>query len=140
MREAEGGGMLLYLMIFFVTTIMLVFVGILAYTKAYKAKNRIIEIVESYDCGDFGEWKTGTKAITLEIKDSLKDMGYQIADRNYKGENLGTGYKFNISYTPANRGGYYKVTTFIHLDFPIVGNIVNMAVSGETKIMNKNCS
>ena len=34
-------------------------------------------------------------------------------------------------------GNYYVVVTFIHFEFPVIGDILTFPVYGETKILNK---
>ena len=48
MRESLGGSMLLNLVVIFTGLIIIFFVGILSYSKAYRVKNRIVEIIEKY--------------------------------------------------------------------------------------------
>ena len=47
MRESLGGSMLLNLVVIFTGLIIIFFVGILSYSKAYRVKNRIVEIIAS---------------------------------------------------------------------------------------------
>ena len=42
MKDAVGGSLLLNLVIIFTSIVILLFVGVLAYAKAYKVKNKII--------------------------------------------------------------------------------------------------
>lgn len=136
MKAALGGGFLLNIVIFIVAIVMLLFVGVLAYSKAYRIKDRIIEVVENND-------GYTDDAITM-INEDLKASGYMTTSKkNCKKvdgfNNLNeTSYNYCI-YGPfsANNGVYYKVITYVHFDFPLVGGIVNIPVNGETKILGK---
>ena len=45
MKASIGGSMLLYIVLFFVSVVILFFVGIISYNKAYRVKNRIVNII-----------------------------------------------------------------------------------------------
>lgn len=136
MREATGSSMLLYIVVFFAGIVILFFAGILTYSKAYKAKNRIIEVIEEY-----GTYNTNTKEV---ISSSLKYMGYQIGEcpqnqnfgSKYSLVSTGEGYKYCVYYSSYEK--IYKVITYVHFDFPIIGNSINIGVAGETKVLGKN--
>ena len=40
-----------------------------------------------------------------------------------------------IKELTSDRGKYYRVTTYVSFDFPIIGQITNFPVSGETKVI-----
>ena len=46
MRDAVGGSILLNIVIIFLSLVIVFFAGIMAYSKAYKVKNRIIEFIK----------------------------------------------------------------------------------------------
>lgn len=135
MREAIGSSLLLNIVVVFVSLIILFFVGILSYTKAYKAKNRIIDVIEKY--GTYSEVPE-TQDAGDEIVSSLSEMGYQLGNcKNTSGNLNNTGYKYCVHRVDASEGYYYKVTTYIQFYFPIIGDLFNPPVSGETKILGK---
>lgn len=131
LREAIGNSLLFNLVIVFVALVILFFVGILAYSKAYRVKNRIIETIEKY-----GDYYTAIE----EIETDLKTMGYSSAfNSNCSDDNLNTStYKYCIYYKESGDSSYYyKVVTYVHFDFPIIGDFVTFPVHGETKILGK---
>ncbi len=138
MREAIGSSLLLSIVVVFIGLIILFFVGILSYSKAYKAKNRIVEIIEKYE--------TYNSLAISEIDDSLSNMGYQLGackDEDKKdGENSNinsSGYKYCIYKIEDSDGSYYyKVKTYVQFYFPIIGELFNPPVQSETKILKKN--
>ena len=145
MREAVGNSSLLYLVVIFTGIVILFFVGILSYSKAYRVKNRIIEIVEKYGYYDNSE----NSPVISEINDSLSNMGYTISNtdtcsntlRNYeegKAQKIHTtGYKYCIYEIASNGSKYYVVVSYVNFNFPVIGNMINIPVYGETKMLGK---
>ena len=74
MRESLGGSMLLNLVVIFTSLIIVVFIGILSYSKAYKIKNRIVELIEKY--GVYEEKSSEDTYVELEINPDLSAAGY----------------------------------------------------------------
>lgn len=154
MREAVGGSLLMNLVVIFVGIIIIFFVGILTYSKAYRVKNRIVEIVEKY--GNYNN------LVVNEISSDLKAAGYNASKptkcsdiRNnlingetakYKKDNLSgnlnkSGYNycvFEVTDNSLNENGkYYVVVTFVHFEFPVIGDLLTIPVYSETKILGK---
>lgn len=148
MKEAIGGSGLLYIVIIIVSVVVLLFVGILSYSKAYRVKNRIIEVVEKY--GDYND--TAKKAINQE----LSRMGYNtfFGDfcssgrvTNHISEmglnpnevinlNSSDGYNYCIfELNKTNNGKYYVIVSFVHFEIPLIGEMLTIPVYGETKIL-----
>ena len=94
MRSAIGNSLLLKFALIFIGLVILFFIGILSYSKAYRVKNRIIEIIEQ--SGNYDE------IIVQEINDELDNMGYyMVRDTSFcpveYGVNLNeNSYKENI--------------------------------------------
>lgn len=74
MRESIGSALLLNIVIVIVGVISAFLISSIAYSKAFKAKNRIIAVIDEYDgvC-DFANY---TDECANKINDELKDMGY----------------------------------------------------------------
>ncbi len=49
MREAIGSSMLLYIVVIVVGVVMLLFVSIISYAKAYGAKNKLVSAIETFE-------------------------------------------------------------------------------------------
>ncbi len=135
MREAIGGSLLLNLIIVFSGIVILFFVGILAYSKAYRVKNRIIEVIEKYETYN-------TDAIA-EINADLKDVGYRatIGNRCDLGNLNTSSYSYCVylkDNTEETGTYYYEVVTYVQFDFPVIGNNLTFPVKGETIILGKN--
>ena len=141
--------MLLNMVIVFSGIVILFFIGIISYSKAYRVKNRIIEIVEKYE--------GYTDAAVEEINESLSEAGYSLASKNCSkvqnhlddlnidkdavdgNENRGP-YNYciyEVTSKSSDNSKYYIVATFVHFDFPLIGDWINIPVYGETKILGK---
>ena len=74
MRESIGSALLLNIVIVIVGVISAFLISSIAYSKAFKAKNRIIAVIDEYDgvC-DFANY---TDECANKINDELKNMGY----------------------------------------------------------------
>ena len=140
MKAATGNAMLMNIIIVFLVIVMALLVTSISYTKAFRIKNRIVDIIEYYD-GNFND--VGTKAnITNEINNSLSSVGYRLSGSNKckeidnkKAIQLNSNYQVCIyEYNDSIRGKYYKVIAYMYFDVPVVGGILNIPVSGETKI------
>lgn len=163
MRESTGSALLLNIVIVFSGIIILFFIGIISYSKAYRVKNRIVDIIEKY--GVYND-----KA-SKEINESLSEAGYSLANKDFctsnrvqkhlkndvglqpnygnivKNINDNTkGYNYCVfevtskttSTTSGDNAKYYIIVTFVHFNFPIVGDLINMPIYGETKILGRN--
>lgn len=137
MREAIGNGLLTNLVIVFVSVVILFFVGILSYSKAYRVKDKIIDTIEKY-----GTYEDSLIAID-EISTDLKTSGYRTAaNKKCSSDNLNsTSYNYCVYRVDDKSSGssyYYKVVTYVHFEFPVIGGLINIPVNGETKILGKN--
>lgn len=151
MREAVGGGLLFNLVVIFTSIIILLFVAIIAYAKAYGVKNRIVSVIEQY--GSYTEDAKKNIAITL------KDVGYK---SSYSGrcsdtrvinrvsemggnptKNLNADKNFDycvyeVSNSVNVSAKYYIVVTFVSFEFPVIGDRIVYPVYGQTRFLGKN--
>lgn len=135
MRSAIGNSLLMNIVIIIVTTIILVFVGILSYSKAYRVKNRIVEVIEKY-----GEYDDDAKD---EIAVFLKQTGYQLGNCNEssvkdkeKMKEDSKGYKYCVEEkSEGQQKKYYRVTAYVEFNFPVINSLLEVPVSGETKTL-----
>ena len=151
MREATGSSMLLYIVIIIVGAVMLLFVSIISYSKAYGAKNKIVSAIETFEgynndskseintsLGNMGYTVTSSDFCnTSRVKNHLNKLG--ITNQTNLNNSTGGKYGYCIYEVPANRGGkYYIVVTFISFNVPVVGNNLVFPVYGQTRIMGIN--
>ena len=132
MKDAIGGGILLNIVVIFVSVIILIFASILTYSKAYKVKNRIIEIIEKNEVFD----------VEL-VKDELSRMGYTVATKDRIMSKCGSdnlsneaGYLYCVNEVELDNGKIYKVVTYVNFNIPIINEIFNFPVKGETKVLS----
>lgn len=138
MKAATGNAMLMNIMIIFIVIVMALLITSINYTKAFRVKNRIVDIVEYYN-GDFENKK---EEITNEINTSLKSVGYRLSSfvkckelDGHQALEIDSNYQFCIyEYNNSNRGNYYKVVAYMYFDIPVIGQVLNIPVNGETKI------
>ena len=148
MRDAVGGTLLLNLVLTFAGIVILFFVGIIAYSKAYKVKNRIIEIIER------NEEYSSSEVFQEEINKELSKVGYRVSSTPIKDTrcskdssrgscvNLNeTNYQYCVcehrdSVSEGN-GTSFEVITYVRFEFPIVGDLLTLPVKGETKVLKK---
>lgn len=75
MRDSIGSALLLNIVIVIVGVISTFLISSIAYSKAYKVKNKILSIIEEYD-GECNFQGYGTDDCTKKIEDVLYDIGY----------------------------------------------------------------
>ncbi len=153
MREAIGSTWLIGIVITFIA----IFSGFLAYsisyTKAFRVKNEIINIIEknegfsnssNVDLNNIDD-NTLKEDSSTEAKAFrfIKSIGYDYAkfdssSRVCEEGTLQTGGYCLVKYCPTNGETsriYYKVTTYISLSIPIINIGINLPISGETKAL-----
>ncbi|MBE6138442.1 MAG: hypothetical protein E7173_01695 [Firmicutes bacterium] len=136
MKAATGNAMLMNIMIIFLVVVMALLVTSISYTKAFRVKNRIIDVIEHHD-GDFSGG-----IINADINNTLSDIGYRYNNGRtcptMEGSTSetyhGTDYLYCIYTYNSHRGKYYKVIAYMYFDFPIIGGYINIPVYGETKV------
>lgn len=131
MREAIGNTFIVSIIITFVIVFIILFATSTSYTKAYKVKNKIIDIIE--------ENNGVSPAVYAEIDQFLGGIGYRVNSSNRKcpdgGENPSSSYRYCITPKTTSKGTYYVVTAYMYFDVPILSTILEMPVKGESKIL-----
>lgn len=153
MNDSIGGAMLLNIVIFIVSILLLLLIGFLSYSKAYKVKNRIVNIVNKYEKYDTTIDASGSNAMINEINSDLASIGYSVRERsNCDNTSLGEVVPTNSSYNycvyknevdstaEVGKSYYYVIETFSTIEIPLVGNILTIPVHGETKIFGTDYS
>ena len=134
MNEAIGTSMVLSIILVFIGIFISLYVGSIAYSKGFKVRNRIIDIIEKYD--------GYTDSAKKEIDENLQMVGYQI-NINKKCETMNdveplenkSAYEYCVYQYQTSKGDYYGVRVFIHFDFPIIGNFIEIPLYGESRIL-----
>lgn len=150
MRNAVGSYILFVIVIFFVV----LFSGYICISinkaKAFNTKNEIVKAVERY-APDIEPNIVGNSEFKDDIKRIMSEAGYRNdgkCEKNAKGyTNIGeactdpSSCAFCIETTAVKASGsglsgsYYKITTFYHLDLPIISSVFNLKTTGETKVI-----
>lgn len=142
MREAIGGSQLLLIVVTIFIVVMMLLAGSIGYTKAFKARNAILNIVQTH--GAYGEnavtlmAKNGGEAES-EIATILNDMGYNVSIGSSKGckrldelknsssvSNVecwkSNQYNFSVySMYDAQGNMRYAVETYMYFELPLFG-------------------
>ncbi len=128
MREAIGGALLIKLVMFFIVIYTCFLAIAVNYSITFRVKNQIINLIESYESYDLAK---------QPIEDYVNQVGYYRAKPELTSEatdaDCTNGYC--IQELNGARGKYYKVTTYVSFDFPIIGRLTNFPVTGETRVI-----
>lgn len=140
MREALGNAFVMNIVIVIVVILIGVVVSSLAYTKAYKVKNMIISSIEEND-----GWNENTRS---EVDDNLRTIGYKLNRNGVQNcvdptgtdpasrctlSAIGSDYHYCVYTCNTNKGNYYRVTSYMYFDIPVIGNMLEFPVNGESK-------
>lgn len=139
MKAATGNALLISIIVVFLTVVLGVLVTSITYTKAFRVKNRIVEIIEHYN----GDFRSNETNIRKDITSVLNNVGYRLKGSSSCSDQLDDGtaifkegrdYYYCIYKYSSTRGFYYKIVTYMYLDLPIINNAINIPISGETKV------
>ncbi len=141
MQEATGQAGLMNIMLTIIGIIIILLAGSIAYSKAFRVKNRIVDIIEKYNVYDNNS--------ATEIENALTDIGYRTMkkteylsrcnSKKFSGFTLDTtsypSHMYCIYKAKSKDSYYYKVVTYMYFDLPVVGNFIQIPVTGETKML-----
>lgn len=138
MREAVGSTFLFKLMIFFIFFFASFLAIAINYSQAFRIKNQIINVLEQYEgYGDTSKEKiwnvignSGYYRYHPCVNNSNKLEGQNIT---YNGTTINGVCVYGKKSGPEGKYMVYKVTTYVSFDFPVLGNVFTIPVSGETK-------
>lgn len=146
MREAIGGSWLLGFVMLFIVLFSAYLAVSVNYTKAFKVKNKIINIIEenegfSTSVGDVSSKPNDQLASSNRTEDKiyyyLRDIGYATTKINNtkcpSGDMYAGGYC--IEKVCTSQGAYYKVTSFIKIELPLIWDSFVIPIKGETKVL-----
>ena len=152
MREAIGGSLLMNLVVIFTGIVILFFVSIISYSKAYGVKNRIINVLEKYEEFNVSAQNeinadlrnVGYKATTSNqcdsdrVKNHLREIGItnssELTNLNTNAFNY---CLYKIESKSSHGSFYYVAVTFVSFEFPLIGDMLTFPVYGETRILGK---
>lgn len=138
MRNAIGNALLFNIVITMIILMIAFLAASLSYSKAFRVKNNIINIIET-DIQNGGYNKS-------KIDSMLREIGYRIVKTNTRpcvdrrgGGKLLSGstrgnYRYCVYEYNTTRGKFYGVTSYMYFDIPLVENILEFPIYGETKV------
>ena len=142
MSDATGQAGLLNSMLAIIAIIIVLLSGSIAYSKSFRVKNRIIDIIEKHNSYD--------KDAREEVEQTLSKLGYRTASRSdyntlckdvdgFVKVNLTSNYLYCVYTTSdSNNDIYtYKVVAYMYFDIPFLSNTIKIPVSGMTKTLYK---
>ena len=164
MREAIGGVWLFNLVIFFVLLFTGYMCLSIKYSNAFSFKDKIITEIERNGGIKNISNSDGKDETIKNITDYLKEVGYRTSGKCYLNEEdkydygcsrdgkcvdavKGSNYAYCLSeikasdtYTNAQPDefifvNYYKVKVFYQLDLPVIRQMFNFSIKGDTKIL-----
>lgn len=139
MKEAIANAGVFNLIIVFVTILLLLFIGSLSYTKAYKVKDRIVREIEKNKGYD--------DSVQADLEDWLSDVGYRYSGSAFScpsTDNSGGKmvpitsvydyciYEHDVSGSSGVTGHYYSVVSYMYIELPIIRDVFRVPVRGET--------
>ena len=138
MREGIGQSFLFAIVITIVGIIIVLLISTMVYSKTYKIKNKIVDIIDKYN----GE----IEYARVEIQDYLTSIGYRKNANNTQSCPTKYGspinnydiyhyclYEFDAGST-GNKGKYYGALVYIYFDIPLIGNTLEFPIYGETEV------
>lgn len=150
MRETMGTTFVVGAVLFFITIFVFFFVAGISYTKAFKTKNKIIDIIEENGCFDEGNCPSKEQISTIlretgyRIKPGLPECGSinRIRDivNNQKGNaqiltDEYNSFRYCVYKVTSARGSYYGAATFMYFDMPLGFGTLEFPIYGETKVI-----
>ena len=139
MKAAIGNTLLMGIIVTFLSVVLLILISSIAYTKAFRVKNRIIDEIEKVEIYD-SNVDNALNTIFREIGYKANSLMNNSSCDNYEPEdgellNSTSAYHYCIFKMNSSKqnGYYYKVVAFAYLDFPLI-NAIQIPVYGETKI------
>lgn len=144
MRGAIGNAWVMNIVITFIILTMGFLVASISYTKAFKIKTKIVDIIEKGN-GDFNAGGDNP-TILKEINTFLGQTGYRVqtnttCPKKTGAELVGRTTNYDVCIYKYNddrgtyRGPYYEVTVYMYFDIPIIGDIIKIPVKGQTRSM-----
>jgi len=134
MRDAFGGAFSIKLMLIFLVLYISFICVAINYARAFRVKNRIINIIEQHE-----GYNANDTTITSEINTYLANSGYHIDSSSVNevsscSELQGLGYCVVQISTQSNYD-VYRVETYMSFQLPIINVDFPIAIRGETRII-----
>lgn len=137
MRQALGNAFIMNVVIVMVIVIILMVISSLSYTKAFKVKNMIVSAIEENN-GFNNKAQEQIDANLAKMGYRINKNGIQTCDQsdlpsNCTPKNNSASYRYCVYSCSTSKGDYYRVTSYMYFDLPIIGDKMEFPVYGETK-------
>lgn len=144
MRDAVGGSFMIKLILVFLAVYIIFMAAALNYAKAFRVKNRVMDIIEQNEGmeeADFNNLSgTNNSGVAGRINEYLNTVSYNVSLTEKNKENKGVcfdkGYcieKVESTNIAGVYNTYYKVTTFVKIEFPFLKMNFTIPITGETR-------
>lgn len=137
MRESFGGAFIIKLLLIFIIFYISFMAIAINYAKAFRVKNRVINIIEQNQYSGVDD-----EFVNLEIDKYLGSVSYLYGSNPSVESNCGsianskkTGNGVCIVPLGDDDSRYYRVITYIAIEFPFFNISMVVPISGETKII-----
>ena len=143
MRDAFGGAFSINLMLIFLVLYVSFICVALNYSRAFRVKNRIINIIEQQEGYTVGYENSAED----QIKTYLVNAGYNIQESQVNGTGISnknvicngcTFYQpgYSIAEVPTGAGNsYYYVETYMVFTLPVINVHIPIRIGGETRLI-----
>lgn len=148
MRESIGGAQVLMICVTILLVIIVLLSASIGYTKAFKARNAIINIIEKHAA--YGDNATTVlNYAEKEIGDILDKMGYKVSAGTKRSCNnrpkaktsaKSTNYNYCLyQYEDSNGNYYYGIETYMYFEIPLFGENDRFVfpIYGDTNLFTK---
>lgn len=161
MKGAIGNALILNIVITFMILFFSLLIGSMAYSKAYKTKNFMIELLNQYESKNIHDLNVKNSENRRNwdntVNDYLRKSGYPISSASTCND-LRKKYDATLLVIGNDVGSYdycvfkkcdndecesrnsiigtrynYLVLVYMKLDFPVFGNYIKIPITGETK-------
>ena len=133
MSESISTSYLVMIVAIVISVISTLLITFFAYSRAFKTKNKLVDIIEKYEGYNINS--------NAEIEQYLKDVGYNVRRESktcpsFNGVSaIGTNssYAYCIYEFDTNRGKYYTIHVFVNLNIPIINDVLELKVKGQSR-------
>lgn len=139
MRESFGGAFMINLVLVFIVIYISFMAVAINYAKAFRVKNNVINILEQNQYSGGGS----SEVAIIKVNEYLPKVPYNMGGnesirRNCNNQTEGTPYYIEngvcvVNMSSNNNPKYFKVITYISIDFPFFDIHMTIPISGETK-------
>ncbi len=133
MKDAIGNALLSNIILIMIVLMIAIISGSLSYSKAFRVKNNILNIIEQY-----GYDQTRIDNYLNTVGYRVNPLGVQSCPRKYSGGRVLNGvssYRYCVVEYTTPRGKFYGVTAYMYFDIPLGQDVFIYPVYGETKVI-----